>query len=113
MRLALMARVLALNLRNRVVEAVSAGLPCWSVAARVSVCVSHAISWVARVREDGNYTPKNGGGNHRPHHVDAHHALIQELVEAEPDPTLAELSARLAYAFGNQPPLSVVHRIFP
>src|SRR3546814_3863102 len=93
-----MARALSLDLRHRVVEAVSAGSSCRSAAVRFGVGVSSAIRWVARVREDGDCLPKKQGGNHRSHRIDAHQALILGWVEAEPDLTLAELSAKLAEA---------------
>ena len=107
-----MARALSLDLRRRVVEAVSAGSSCRSAAARFGVGVSSAIRWVARVREDGDCLPRKQGGDRRSHRIDAHQALILGWVDAEPDLTLAELSARLSEAVGYRPPVSVVHRFF-
>lgn len=107
-----MARALSVDLRRRVVDAVAAGSSCRSAAARFGVGVSSAIRWVARVRERGDCLPRKQGGDRRSHRIDTHRTLILDWVEAEPDLTLAELSARLAGAVGYRPPVSVVHRFF-
>lgn len=107
-----MARALSLDLRRRVVAAVAAGSSRRLAAERFGVGVSSAIRWVARARASGDCLPKKQGGDQRSHRIDAHQALILGWVEAEPDLTLAELSARLADAVGYRPPVSVVHRFF-
>ena len=107
-----MARALSLDLRRRVVEAVAGGSSCRAAADRFGVGASSAIRWVARARETGDYAPKKQGGDRRSCRIDAHRALILGWVGAEPDLTLAELSARLAGTVGYRPPVSVVHRFF-
>ena len=107
-----MARALSLDLRRRVVDAVAAGSSCRAAAERFGVGASSAIRWVARVRETGDCVAKKPGGDRRSFRIDTHRTLILEWIEAEPDLTLAELSAKLDEAVGYRAPPSVVHRFF-
>jgi transposase len=106
-----MARALCLDLRRRVVNAVAAGLSCRAAAERFGVGASSAIRWVARARETGDCVAKKPGGDRRSFRIDAHASLILGWTEAEPDLTLAELSARLDEAVGYRAAPSV-HRFF-
>lgn len=107
-----MSKSLSVDLRRRVVEAVGSGLSRRAAAARFSVGVSSAIRWVTQARERGHLNPGKRGGNKRSHQIDAHTAFIVELVEAEPDLTLAEIAVRLDEAVGYRPLPSVVCRFF-
>lgn len=106
-----MANALSLDLRRRVVAAVEAGASRRQAAARFGVGVSSAIRWVAQSRATGDLEPKRRGGR-RPSRVDGHGDLIMAWIDAEPDLTLEEISARLDEATGYRPPPSVVHAFF-
>lgn len=47
-----------------------------------------------------------------PHQIDAHRDFILDLIEAEPDLTLAEVADRLSEATGYHPRPSLVCRFF-
>jgi transposase len=107
-----MAQALSLDLRRRVVAAVEAGASRRQAAERFGVGVSSAIRWVARMRQTGDVAPKRRGGARRPSRIDGHASLIMGWIDAEPDLTLPEISARLDDAVGYRPAPSVVHEFF-
>jgi len=107
-----MAKSLSVDLHERVVGAVDAGMSRRAAAERFGVGVSSAIRWVQRVRDRGDLTPDKRGGNVRSHRIDAHRSRILAMVEAEPDLTLFEIGERLDEACGYRPDPSVVHRFF-
>ena len=106
-----MAQALSVDLRQRVVTAVEAGMSRRQAAARFGVGVSSAIRWVSQSRTTGDLSPKPRGGR-RPSRIEGHADLIMAWVEAEPDLTLQELAARLEEAVGYRPPPSVVYGFF-
>jgi transposase len=83
-----MAKVLSVDLRRRMVEAVAAGASCRAAAARFEVGVSSAIRWVARGRTRRDLSPDKRGGNVRSHRIDEHRDLILDWIEEKPDLTL-------------------------
>ena len=91
-----MSKALSLDLRSRVLAAISAGLSCRRAAARFGVSASSAIRWRALEREQGDAKPKALGGDRRSGRIEAHAALILSLLEETPDITLEELRAVLA-----------------
>ena len=91
-----MSKALSVDLRERVVRAVAAGVSCRAAAARFGVSASSAIRWCARLRETGSVVPGPLGGDRRSGRIEAHAARILELVARTPDLTLAELRAALA-----------------
>ena len=93
-----MSKALSVDLRERVVAAVAEGASRRGVAARFGVGVSSAIRWCTQSRETGSVTPGPLGGDRRSGRVEAHATLILELVERQPDLTLAEIQAQLAGA---------------
>src|SRR5262249_5552663 len=90
-----MARALSLDLRERVVEAISKGLSCRQAAARFGVSASSAIRWAAQVRLGGSLAAMKQGGDPRSHHIEAEAAFILGAVVEQPDVTLAELQGKL------------------
>ena len=54
------------------------------------------IRWRALARARGDAKPKELGGDRRSGRIEAHAALILQLVEETPDITLVELKTRLA-----------------
>jgi len=91
-----MSKALSVDLRERVVRAVAAGVSCRAAAVRFGVSASSAIRWCARLRATGSVVPGALGGDRRSGGTEAHAARILELVARTPDLTLAELRAVLA-----------------
>jgi transposase len=91
-----MANALSVDLRERVVAAVSDGVSRRAAAARFGVSVSSAVRWVELARNSGGVAPKPRGGDHRSARIEAHAPLILGMVENTPDVTLGELRAALA-----------------
>jgi len=93
-----MSKALSVDLRERVVQAVAAGVSCRAAAVRFGVSAASAIRWCARLRATGSVVPGALGGDRRSGRIEAHAARILELVARTPDLTLAELRAVLAEA---------------
>ena len=91
-----MSKVLSVDLRERVVWAVLAGVSCRPAAAQFGVSASSAIRWCARLHETGSVVPRALGGNRRSGRIEAHAPQILEVVARTPDLTLAELRTVLA-----------------
>ena len=91
-----MSKALSVDLRERVVRAVSEGASCRAAAARFGVSASSAVRWCARLRDTGSVVPGALGGDRRSGRIEAHAALILQQVERTPDITLGELRAALA-----------------
>jgi transposase len=91
-----MSKALSVDLRERVVRAVSDGASCRRAAARFGVSASSAIRWCARRRDTGSVVPGPLGGDRRSGRIEAHARLILQAVERTPDMTLGELKAALA-----------------
>lgn len=106
-----MPRTLSVDLRERVVAAVASGVSCRTAAARFGVGVSSAIRWCAQLRQTGSVVPGQLGGDRRSARIEAHAAMIRDLVERKPDATLAEIQAELATA-GLQVSVAAVWRFF-
>ena len=107
-----MANALSLDLRSRVVAAVESGASRRQTATRFGVSASSAIRWVAQAGKTGDIAPKPRGGPRRRSRIDESAALILGWVDAEPDMTLAEISAKLEQVVGYRPPPNVVHEFF-
>jgi len=90
-----MTRPYSVDLRERVVRAVEAGLSRRAAARRFEVSVSFVIKLVQRWRRAGTLAPERYGGWKRPT-LAAHAARVHQLVRREPDLTIAELRRRLA-----------------
>ena len=93
-----MSKALSVDLRERVVAAVTAGASCRAAAARFGVSASSAIRWRALSREAGSVAPGPLGGDRRSAHIEAHAALILALMERKSDISLTEIRAELARA---------------
>lgn len=91
-----MTRALSVDLRERVVAAISGGLSRRAAAAQFRVSVASAIRWAAQVRLQGTVAPKPQGGDRRSARIEAHAAFILDTLAQRPDITLAELRALLA-----------------
>ena len=91
-----MAKTLSLDLRERVIAAVSGGMSRRQAAEHFDVSAASAIRWCARQRETGNAAPKPRGGDRLSGRIEAHAGVILEIVEETCDITLMELQAKLA-----------------
>jgi transposase len=91
-----MSKALSVDLRERVVGAIAAGVSCRAAAVRFGVSAASAIRWAALARETGSVAPGPLGGDRRSWRIEAHAPLILRLVEAKSDMTLAEIRAALA-----------------
>ena len=98
-----MSYALSVDLRERVVGAISGGSSCRQAAIRFGVSASSAIRWWQMERTTGSVAPGPLGGDRRSGRIEAEAPLILGLYEARPDITLMELRAALAergHAFG-------------
>jgi len=93
-----MSKALSVDLRERVVAAVASGASCRSAAVRFGVSASSAIRWVALARKAGSVAPGPLGGDRRSARIEAHAALILQLVNQTSDITLKEIRGKLAEA---------------
>ena len=89
----------SVDLRERVVAEVSAGMSRRQAAARFKVSASSAIRWTALEQEMGSVAPRPRGGKSRSP-LEPHAAWLLDLVACEPDLTLAELERRIADEVG-------------
>jgi transposase len=85
-----MARAYSLDLRERVVAAVSAGKSCGEAAEQFAVSRSSAIKWSRRKRETGSAAPAKVGG-HRPFLLAGHKDWIAGRIAEKPDLTVQAL----------------------
>jgi transposase len=90
-----MTRPYSVDLRERVVRAVEAGLSRRAAARRFEVSVSFVIKLVQRWQQRGTVEPERYGGWKRST-LAAHAERVHALLRREPDLTIAELRSRLA-----------------
>ena len=67
-----MPALYSLDLRERVIGAVEAGVSRRRAASVFKVSVSTVIRWAKRVAETGSYAPLPSGGDHKSKDVEAH-----------------------------------------
>ena len=85
----------SLDLRKRIIEAISAGASARQAARRFEVSPSSAIKLARRWRETGSYAPGQVGGQKK-RRLWVHEDWLHTVMASEPDITLAELRGRLA-----------------
>ena len=90
-----MARAYSLDLRERVVAAVTAGESCRAVAATFKVSVSSVVKWSQRFRATGSAAARAMGGN-RPYALAGERDWLLTRLAEQPDITLRALLAELA-----------------
>lgn len=91
-----MPKALSLDLRTRVLAAITSGLSCHQAAERFGVSAASAIRWRTAERLVGDVRPKMRGGDRRSARIEAHASRILGWVDEEPDITLTEMRDRLA-----------------
>jgi transposase len=89
-----MTAPLSLDLRRRIVRAVTKGSSVRQAAARYEVSPSAAVKLMRRLRETGSMKPDRIGGHRRPL-LEPHQDLLRSLVEARSGITLAEIQTEL------------------
>ena len=99
------------DLRERVVTAVAGGCSRRAAAARFAVSASSAIRWVELHEETGSVSRRPRGRKSRSP-LEPHASWLLELVEREPDLTLAEIVERLFQDVGVRTTDSSVDRFF-
>ena len=87
---------LSVDLRQRVVAAISGGTSCHQAAARFRVSVASASRWSTRHQQEGHVTPRPSGGDHSSHRTEAHADLILTTYEQRPEIFRRELREELA-----------------
>jgi transposase len=107
-----MPRAYAQDLRDRVIDAVVRdGHSPRSAARRFGVSETSAIDWVRRFERVGDRRCAATSG-HRPSKVKPQRDWILAVITAEPDITLAALSARLLAERGVRADTSMLSRFF-
>lgn len=107
-----MTKPLSLDLRQRVIAAIDAGLSCRAAAARFGIAPSAAVKWHRRWLDTGSIAPHAQGGDTRSGRIEALGPAILAMVEETPDITLDEIADRLARDHGERFAPSTVHRFF-
>ena len=90
-----MSKALSLDLRIRVLSAVSDGMSHRAAAARFGVSAASVSRWRALEQEQGDARPKALGGDRRSGRIEAQRGVILGLLEESRDMTIEELRAAL------------------
>ena len=105
-----MGKPLSVDLRSRLVAAVSGGMSRRAAAERFGVAAASAVRWVRASDTTGAIHAKPQGGDTRPHRIEAFRGAILAAVEAQKDITLVELAAMLRTKHGASFAASTVWR---
>lgn len=98
-----MAKALSVDLRTRVLAAVTQGLSHRQAAERFGVSAASVSRWRTLNREQGDVLPGALGGDRRSARIEAQAGLILTLLDQMWDATIEELRAALSergHAFG-------------
>jgi transposase len=111
-----MVKALSVDLRTRVLAAVSAGASHRAAGARFGVSAASVSRWRALEREKGDLRPGALGGDRRSGRIEAQAPLILTLLAETPDVTVEELRAALgerghAFGYGTLQRFFARHRI--
>ena len=86
-----MSKALSVDLRERVLSALSAGASHREAAERFGVSTASVSRWRNLKKRAGHVRPGALGGDRQSHKIEAHGATIMSRLETKPDITLAEL----------------------
>jgi transposase len=89
-----MPKPYSVDLRERVVTAITEGKTRHAAAAQFKVSVSSAVRWMQRWEATGTVAAKPTGGSTSP--LEQHEADLRAVVEEQPDLTLDELCVVLS-----------------
>ena len=109
-RPACMTKPLSSDLRERLIEAVAAGMSRRAAADRFGIAASTAVKWVRRWRDTGSNAPRPQGGDKRSDRIEAHAKEILGLVAERHDITLSEMAGHLERRHGERFAASTVWR---
>lgn len=101
----------SIDLRERVVGEIAAGMSRRQAAARFKVSAASAVRWAALEKETGAVEPRPRGGKPRSP-LEGHAAWLLELVQREPFLTLAELEAKIFEGLGLKTTEKSIRRFF-
>lgn len=90
-----MAKPYSEDLRRRVVEVIDGGATIPDAAEQCGVSISSVVRFLRLHRETGSISAAKFGG-YKEFVLAAHEEFVRDLIEEQPDITLAELKARLA-----------------
>jgi transposase len=107
-----MTKPLSVDLRQRVMDAIRAGMSCRGAAARFGIALSAAVKWRRLWQETGSVEPRAQGGDMRSGRIEAAGRAILAMVAGTPDITLVEITERLEREHGQRFAPSTVHRFF-
>lgn len=107
-----MTRPLPLDLRQRVIDAINAGMSCRAAAERFGIAPSAAVKWRRLWLARGAVAPRAQGGDTRSGRIEALGAAILAMVNETADITLIEIAERLEREHGERFAPSTVHRFF-
>ena len=105
-----MGKPLSVDLRSRLVAAVSGGMSRRAAAERFGVAAASAVRWVHASDTTGAIHAKPQGGDTRSHRIEAFRGAILAAVEAQKDITLVELAEMLRTKHGASFAASTVWR---
>jgi transposase len=91
-----MSRALSVDLRVRVLGAVSAGATHREAADRFGVSAASVSRWRKLEREQGDPRPGRLGGDRRSDRIEAHHQAVMAALGSDRDATIEEVRASLA-----------------
>jgi transposase len=106
-----MTKPLSSDLRERLIEAVAAGMSRRAAADRFGIAASTAVKWVRRWRDTGSNASRPQGGDKRSDRIEAHAKEILGLVAATHDITLSEIASHLERRHGERFAQSTVWRL--
>jgi len=106
-----MTRPLSMDIRSRLVSAVSGGMTRRAAAKRFGVAASTAIKLMDQWERTGELEARSQGGDHRSHRLEAHAEEILGLIEARRDITLAQIVEHLDGEHGLKVAQSSVWRL--
>ena len=106
-----MTKPLSSDLRERLIEAVAAGMSRRAAADRFGIAASTAVKWVRRWRDTGSNGPRPQGGDKRSERIETHAEEILGLVAVTRDVTLAEIASHLERRHGERFAESTVWRL--
>ena len=87
---------MSMDLRVRVLAAVSQGLSHRAAAERFEVSAASISRWRKREREQGDARPRALGGDRRSARIDAHRNAVLEALGPDRDATIEEIRHSLA-----------------
>ena len=107
-----MANPISTDLRKRIVDDFESGSTCRETAERFDVAPSTVVKVAALKQKSGSFEPLPRGGDKRSDRVEAYAEVILDLIDQQPDVTLAEIADRLLQDHGERFATSTIWRFF-